>query len=106
MESPDVLNLKITPDLLPYPHSDFLILPGYIDFTADQVVSTTSEWVLSIKIGLVLLYPGVPHQWALGWILWNGCTSTVQAIQDNCFVEHLASYAEFSHISRPYILRT
>uniref|UniRef100_A0A9L0IR82 Inosine-5'-monophosphate dehydrogenase n=1 Tax=Equus asinus TaxID=9793 RepID=A0A9L0IR82_EQUAS len=30
-------------------YNDFLILPGYIDFTADQVVSMARNWVLSIK---------------------------------------------------------
>lgn len=35
----------------PLPHSDFLILPGYIDFTADQVVSMARNWFLRIKIG-------------------------------------------------------
>lgn len=35
----------------PLPRSDFLILPGYIDFTADQVVSMARNWVLSIKVG-------------------------------------------------------
>lgn len=35
----------------PLPCSDFLILPGYIDFTADQVVSMARNWVLSIKGG-------------------------------------------------------
>ena len=71
MESPDVLSLNLTPNLLPYPRSDFLILPGYIDFTADQVVSMTSEWVLSIKLGKVLLSPGVPDQSGL-WVGFYG----------------------------------
>lgn len=35
----------------PLPRSDFLILPGYIDFTADQVVSMARNWILSIKGG-------------------------------------------------------
>lgn len=32
--------------------SDFLILPGYIDFTSDQVVSTTTVLQVLQKIGL------------------------------------------------------
>ena len=32
-------------------HSDFLILPGYIDFTADQVVSMDRSRILSVRVG-------------------------------------------------------
>lgn len=46
-------NTKLEPysQFAPLLCSDFLILPGYIDFTADQVVSMASNWVLSMKIG-------------------------------------------------------
>lgn len=35
-------SLRVLPNSL---YSDFLILPGYIDFTADEVVSKIMDWV-------------------------------------------------------------
>lgn len=34
------------------PHSDFLILPGFIDFMSDEVVSVSSPFVFLFCIGV------------------------------------------------------